>query len=117
MESETIQNPIEYPSGEAQFELYVPMGPARFQQWWCHQMLAYYLHDDDSADSARNYGLSKKLLKELYRKEYYETNGWDFKFRMFGVTVVELGPWVRTYHAWVGVYGDKVTIKLLRVLA
>lgn len=106
-------NPIEYPPGEKHTELFVPEGTARFQQWWCHQMI-----DEHYADDNWNvYLLYKKLLKELYRKEYYEQNGWNFRFRMFRIAVVELGPWVRTYHAWTGVYGKKITIQLPKVRA
>lgn len=112
-----VQSPIKYPSGKEHTEIYVPMGKARFQQWWCHQMLDHYMHFARSDDYTRYYSLYKKLMKELYRKEYYEKQGWNFTFKIMWITVVEIGPWVRTYHAWIGVYGEKITIQLPKVKA
>lgn len=96
-------------------EVYVPMGNARFQKWWCHAMIKQYRAQEDGEYLATFH--KKKLLKELYRKEYYEERGWNFTFRIFNVTVVEIGPWVRIYHRWVGLYGEKVTKKLPKVRA
>lgn len=134
----TIKSPIKYPSGEDHPEVYIPMGNARYQQWWCHQMIDQYdewiawkselitrmickeaITSNDpiqEAKAIRSF-YKKKLLKELYRKEYYEGMGWDFTFRVFNITVVEIGPWMRTYHGWVGVKGEKFTIQLPRVKA
>ena len=112
-----MRSPIEYPSGQDHAEVYVPVGSALYQQWWCHQMLDHYMNYARSDDSTRYYGLYKKLLKEFYRKEYYEKQGWDFTFKLMWLTVVEIGPWVRTYHAWIGISGEKVTIQLPKVKA
>ena len=124
----TIKSPIKYPSGKDHPEVYVPMGNARYQQRWCHQMLdelesCIAVYRSLELDKAMNKSIDlmkfykKKLLKELYRKEYYEEKGWDFTFRVFNITVIEIGPWMRTYHAWVGVKGQKFTIQLPRVKA
>jgi hypothetical protein len=98
---------------EERFEVYVPMGSARFQQRWCHTMLNMYRNTEDPGYSF--YPLYKKILTELYRKEYYEKNGWNFTFRLFRITVVEIGLWVRTYHRWTNLYGEKETVRLPKV--
>ncbi len=111
-----MKSPIKYPSGQTHTEVYVPMGPARLQQRWCHQMIDEFREQDDEISSFNADFYKRRLLKEFYRKEYYENQGWDFTFRMLHITVVEIGPWARTYHAWIG-NGQKVTIKLEKASA
>lgn len=78
--------------------VYIPEAHARKQQWWCHTIIDYY--EKNNADKAVR-SFYKKLLKELYRKEYYEQHGWEDKFVFFvclGVIVVECNETARIYH-------------------